>query len=81
MEVIDAIENSAVKGLTVDYSSDASWCEISISGRKEIIRITAEDFIVKTVGKKSPKELIEALYEVRKGLAGTAAMKLLPSDS
>jgi uncharacterized caspase-like protein len=80
-EVIDAIENSAVKGLTVDYSSDASWCEISISGRKEIIRITAEDFIVKTVGKKSPKELIEALYEVRKGLAGTAAMKLLPSDS
>jgi hypothetical protein len=80
-EVIDAIEESGVKDLKIEYPGDTSWCEIRLSGRRESIRITADYFIIKTVGKKSPKELVEVLYDVRKELAGTAVMKLLPSDT
>jgi hypothetical protein len=76
-EIIDVIEGSDTKGFKIEYPGDASWCAIRFSGRRESIRITTQHLILETLGKKSPKELLEALSDVRKVLAGTAAMNLL----
>lgn len=76
-KLIERLEAAEADTLSIDYPSDASWCEINLSGVNAAIRITADELRISHLHSKSPKDLVESFLDLQKKLSTTPAVKLL----
>ena len=57
--VIDEVEDCDDDSVKVDYEKDASWCDITFRGRKELIHVEANMIRVSSGSEIAPADLIE----------------------
>jgi hypothetical protein len=76
-KLIDELEGLEREDVKLEYDSNTEWCELSIKGLELTVRMEPSELKVVSQRRKSPKELIEAFFEVQKMIAGTVVAPAL----
>jgi len=75
--LIDQLEQLDRKDVELEYDQTATWCELSIEHSELTVRMESDELRVISRPRKSPRELIEAFFEMQKMIAGTVVAPAL----